>query len=97
MTLPGGNCIGSSGICCGQKYPNSTRGWCNLYCVASGRQCCGCNYVDSSWICVTCLNSDVCLNRSNTITNIDYACYQAGTSLTPLFLLSLFALLLISF
>lgn len=47
------------GKCCGVILSNTTN-YCDTFCLEQNRVCCGCNYVNQQWKCVSCLPTDQC-------------------------------------
>jgi len=69
------------GQCCGIQSSNTTS-YCNTYCVEHSRVCCGCNYVNGNYNCVSCLVGDIC--TFNNTPPIVYACYNSIGRAEPL-------------
>jgi len=66
--------------CCGALPQNGTA-YCDTYCVETGRTCCGCNYIENFYSCVSCLNGEFC--NSNGQNGLVYYCTSSITKLIP--------------
>jgi len=77
-------CVGDSGVCCGEKASGNHTSKCNPQCIESGRTCCGCNPLSNGqWSCFACLSTDVCVDNTDTDSPLLKFCASESSTVVP--------------
>jgi len=74
----------NTGQCCGIRSTNNTTNgtaYCDVFCVAPGRKCCGCNLMSANYVCLSCPSSELC--KSDGTGSIKYYCASGIERLVP--------------